>query len=135
MSYAVAPTPTRTSGRRTAQRAATGVVAALGFLALPSVGIDFRCPVHAATGLWCPGCGGTRAARALIRCDVPAALDAHPLAVAALPLVLLLVVSPPLVRRALRQAQRFPTHLFGLVAIFAIARNLPLPAAHFIAPP
>jgi len=38
------------------------------------------CPFHALTGLPCPGCGTTRAALALARGDVAAALGWNPLA-------------------------------------------------------
>src|SRR3954469_4662288 len=35
------------------------------------------CPFHAATGLWCPGCGMTRATYALLHGDLGAALSAN----------------------------------------------------------
>jgi len=41
------------------------------------------CPLHALTGVPCPGCGTTRAALALARGDVPAAFGWNPLAAAA----------------------------------------------------
>jgi hypothetical protein len=45
------------------------------------------CPFKLATGLDCPGCGGTRAAHSLVRGDMIGALDANVLAVLALPLI------------------------------------------------
>lgn len=39
------------------------------------------CPFHALTGLWCPGCGGLRAANDLTRLDVGAALGSNAAAV------------------------------------------------------
>lgn len=37
------------------------------------------CPFHFITGFYCPGCGGTRAVRALLRGDLVRALYYHPL--------------------------------------------------------
>jgi hypothetical protein len=46
------------------------------------------CPFKLATGLDCPGCGGTRAAHDLVRGDLLGALDQNVLAVLAIPLIL-----------------------------------------------
>jgi hypothetical protein len=46
------------------------------------------CPFKLATGLDCPGCGGTRAAHDLMRGDLVGALDHNVLAVIAIPLIL-----------------------------------------------
>jgi hypothetical protein len=45
------------------------------------------CPFKLATGLDCPGCGGTRAAHDLVRGDLLGALDHNVLAVIAIPLI------------------------------------------------
>jgi len=37
------------------------------------------CPLRAGTGIPCPGCGGTRSARALLEFDLPSALAHNPL--------------------------------------------------------
>ena len=42
------------------------------------------CPFHALTGLYCPGCGGTRALAALARGQVLQSLWLHPLALCGL---------------------------------------------------
>jgi hypothetical protein len=41
----------------------------------PGEGRTIPCPFHAATGLWCPGCGMTRAAHRLLRADLLGALS------------------------------------------------------------
>jgi hypothetical protein len=46
------------------------------------------CPFKIATGLDCPGCGGTRAAHDLVRGNLVGALDHNVLAVLAFPLIL-----------------------------------------------
>lgn len=38
------------------------------------------CPIYRLTGLYCPGCGGTRALRALAHGQVASSLRLHPLA-------------------------------------------------------
>ena len=55
-----------------------GAVAALAVLAvlivLAKYGIGIPCLFYRFTGLQCPGCGNSRAALALLRLDLPAAL-------------------------------------------------------------
>jgi hypothetical protein len=51
--------------------AATAYVGAV----TPGNGRTIPCPFHAATGLWCPGCGMTRAVHRLLRGDVLGALS------------------------------------------------------------
>jgi hypothetical protein len=41
----------------------------------PGEGRTIPCPFHAATGLWCPGCGMTRGLHRLLRADVLGALS------------------------------------------------------------
>lgn len=42
-------------------------------------GQGFPCLFHLMTGLYCPGCGGTRAVRALFRGDLAMSFQYHPL--------------------------------------------------------
>lgn len=109
-----------------------GAVVALGtaIVVQPSIaGVLPPCPVHAATGLDCPGCGMTRAVQALARGDVGAAIGHNA--------VLMLVLVPLLVvvwLARLRQrpmpgilAHRWFMPLFvGVVATFAVLRNIPV---------
>ena len=53
---------------------------------------SWRCPIHAVTGWYCPGCGGTRAIWALLRGDVVGALRDNLLLFTVLPLVVLAVL-------------------------------------------
>jgi hypothetical protein len=48
------------------------------------------CPFHALTGLWCPGCGGLRAANDLVHGDLWASLSSNAFVA---PLVLVLAVA------------------------------------------
>ncbi len=43
------------------------------------LGIGFSCPFLLLTGLYCPGCGGTRAVRSLLRGDLRMSFQYHPL--------------------------------------------------------
>ena len=88
------------------------------------------CPVHALTGLDCPGCGSTRALGALARLDPVAALD-HNLLV---PVALIVVVTSWVlwvratwtgrVAPALVQGPRLIIGIGLTVLAFAIVRNV-----------
>jgi hypothetical protein len=91
------------------------------------------CPWHALTGLWCPGCGGLRAANDLVTGDVVAALGSNALMVALLPALAVLWwrwlaqrwrghgAAPPLPLRVI-------VVLLAIALLFTIARNLPVGA-------
>ena len=91
-----------------------------------------RCPVHAMTGLDCPGCGATRAVLALTRGDLSAAVGHNVLFVAALPLLALAWTAW---YRSRRSGHPWPGWLRSRAALiagvtlalaFAVVRNLPL---------
>ncbi len=83
---------TASSSARADVLAATGLVLAGTVLVAvvdPHEGGHYpTCPLLAITGLYCPFCGGLRAAHDLTRLDVLGALDRNPLFVVALPLIL-----------------------------------------------
>ena len=57
-----------------------GAAAVGGYLYIndPSKGgVYLRCPLHAVTGLWCPGCGMTRAAYKLVHGDIAGSLGTN----------------------------------------------------------
>jgi hypothetical protein len=98
------------------------------------------CPLHALTGIYCPGCGATRAVHALAGGHLVTALHDNVLLVAVVPLAIAVWVSwllrtmgydaPKLLPLTPRRAW-----LLGLVmAVFAVVRNLPFGPFHALAP-
>ena len=71
------------------------------------------CPFHWLTGLYCPGCGATRALHALLHGNFPKAFSMNPVFVLALPVVLLLI---------LHHAAKLPAKLIVLAHFFSDAR-------------
>jgi hypothetical protein len=49
-----------------------GIVVLVGvcYLMISYMGFGISCPIHSLTGFFCPGCGGTRAVKALINGDI-----------------------------------------------------------------
>jgi hypothetical protein len=99
------------------------------------------CLFHLLTGLYCPGCGSTRAFYHLARGEPLAALGSNPLLVLALPLLLLSVLHPRTSsgaeRAGLQRIVHSPAIGWGFVAVtilFAIARNLPFAPFGWLAP-
>ena len=89
------------------------------------------CPLHALTGLYCPGCGSTRALHQLAHGHFVAALRFNPLLVVSLPLLVGLSVTRFICERNGRPCPRWLVHprmiwiLLGVVVAFGILRNLP----------
>jgi hypothetical protein len=96
-----------------------------------SLGVSVGCPIHAVTGLDCPGCGSTRALGALTRLDLWSALDQNVL----VPLALLFVAAAWATwtwavwhgrNRTDLVRGRWPVLAVGLVlAGFTVVRNFP----------
>lgn len=96
------------------------------------------CPSLWLTGLFCPGCGTTRALHALVHGDLPGALAMNPLMVVSLPPVAVLLAQAlqvlpasmePLARR-LGHARAWAVVLIG----YGVLRNLPWPPFSWLAP-
>lgn len=93
-----------------------------------------RCPVHALTGLLCPGCGGTRALAALLRGHVGEALGWNALvawaAMLLLPAGVLVAITtrlwPDRISRATFDRWQQPLATVGLAVamLFTFWRNL-----------
>jgi hypothetical protein len=96
------------------------------------------CPFHAMTGLYCPGCGTTRALHALVHGDVANALAMNPMFTLTLPLfaLLLLDATTRLPMPLARAAQRISDARVWAVAViaFAVLRNLPWFPFNLLAP-
>lgn len=86
------------------------------------------CPFHALTGLYCPGCGTTRALAAFSHGDFFAALAWNPLLLLIVPSMLVFQWSDLPVRRWLGWG------LLGAIVAFGIARNLPWEPFSSLAP-
>lgn len=123
--------------------AATAVVATGGALATqdPAKSI-LPCALYALTGLHCPGCGGTRAAHALLGGEVAQAFGFNPAFVLAVPVLLFVyggwwwkAVSGDRPSAAtVNISPRSVGILFVLVVAFGIARNLPWSVFRWMAP-
>lgn len=108
--------------RRWAVLLAAGVL----FAALLLVGLP-ECPLYRLTGLYCAGCGGTRAIRALLHGDVAACFRQNPLLPLLAAAAVLFCFRPRLLRNP-----AVPIGLAAAVVLFAVLRNLP--ACAFLAP-
>lgn len=98
------------------------------------------CEVRRWTGLYCPGCGGTRCARRLMEGDLAGALAMNPA------VTLIAVVAAAVLLLGLRNEWRgeagrriLPASLVwalaGFVVVFALTRNLPWWPFTLLAPP
>jgi len=88
------------------------------------------CPFHQLTGLWCPGCGGTRAFHQLVHGNFLAALHLNPVAISLLPLAGYFVV------RGEWTTVR-PIWIWSLLSVviaFGILRNIPIYPLTLLAP-
>lgn len=82
------------------------------------------CPFHAATGLYCPGCGGLRMVHDVLHLDLSAAVVDNVVALIGLPLLLAWIV----LRRRSGRPWMTPVAAIVIVAIavtWTVVRNLP----------
>ena len=101
------------------------------------------CPFHAVTGLYCPGCGSTRAAHHLLHGRVATAFDFNALVVVSIPFLMYAGVLGAL-RLAGRTPPRTPVcqrlpawtvwALLAAVLLFGVLRNLPYKPVRWMAP-
>ena len=89
-----------------------------------------KCLFHEATGLFCPGCGNTRALHALLHGHILMSLRYNLLLIPAMLTVLLLVMRPRLATKP-----SIAWSIAVVVIAFAILRNLPWPPFTLLAPP
>lgn len=87
------------------------------------------CPLHSLTGLYCPGCGSTRALHSLLHGEFARAFRFNPLAVIA-PLLLGAIAVAP-------RATWRPTvgwTILAVVILFGVLRNIPLQILQVLRP-
>jgi hypothetical protein len=103
-----------------------GLLAALGlsYIAISALGFGFRCPIHSLTGFYCPGCGSTRAVRALLNGDLQLAFHDNALLLAA---PVLMVIGALLNKYSKNRMwlYLFLGLLFIAVVSFTVLRNQP----------
>lgn len=103
-------------------------------------GLFVPCPFHALTGLYCPGCGTTRALHQLVHGNLSRAFGYNPLAILSLPFLLYALISftsQGFTGRRLPSVFIPPGVLRGLVVVivaFWILRNIPTYPFTLLAP-
>lgn len=87
-------------------------------------GFGFPCLFHTLTGLYCPGCGGTRAVRSLLRGDLRMSAQYHPLVLYVIFVVLLEIIlrtAPGKRKRSMNREKRY--RIFILTGVALVAAN------------
>ncbi len=96
------------------------------------------CPLHAVTGLYCPGCGGTRALHALMHGNLGAAFHDNALTIGLLPVAVLLWIRWTIERKNGRVHSGSPAWLPAAALIvlvgFTATRNLSFAPFDWLAP-
>lgn len=99
------------------------------------------CPLHATTGLWCPGCGATRASYLLFKGDVAGAFHFNGLWVVLAPFALYQAVAFAGQAFGIRWLRRIPLTRPVIAALlvsivgFFLVRNLPFAPFEVLNPP
>ncbi len=105
-----------------------------------------KCTLKSVSGLYCPGCGNTRAAQALLRGDIGGALHQNVVFVIALPFFLLWLArtwmnwvfpgkwKPILPWKNFRWKYGYSLTLVILLVAFSILRNVPVKPFSWMAP-
>ena len=88
-----------------------------------------RCMFHQLTGLYCPGCGATRALSAMLHGDMKASLHNNLRLFPLLALIAVLIVKPEIsLKRPVAVA------IVAVVLLFTILRNIPAAPFTYLAP-
>ncbi|MBQ8173898.1 MAG: DUF2752 domain-containing protein [Clostridia bacterium] len=104
---------------------AAAVAVAVYMVLLYGLDFPFRCSFSAASHLYCPGCGFTRAVRALLSFDILASLAAHPFALLGIGVIGYYEVALFRAARGRGRVRAWPAVSFavGLLCFFVL-RNL-----------
>ena len=88
-----------------------------------------KCMFYHVTGLYCPGCGATRALSAMLHGDMKASLHNNLLLFPLLALIAVLIVKPEIsLKRPVAVA------IVAVVLLFTILRNIPAAPFTYLAP-
>ncbi|MEX0846545.1 MAG: DUF2752 domain-containing protein [Ilumatobacteraceae bacterium] len=100
-----------------------------------------RCALHAVTGLWCPGCGLTRATHQLLNGNPVMALGSNlfvPLVLGAIVMTWLVWVCRAFGRPIRSIAERLPDQFAMVIGVamvaYTVLRNLPVASLRWLAP-
>jgi hypothetical protein len=115
------------------------VTGAVLFFFNPATSVFYpKCLFHEMTGLYCPGCGTTRALHCLLHGEIGAALHENALAILAIPLLGGLMLRRFLRRRPPVAGSRFRlvwiVVFLVAVAAFGVLRNVPCQPFSWLAP-
>ena len=88
-----------------------------------------KCMFYHVTGLYCPGCGATRALSAMLHGDMKASLHNNLLLFPLLALIAVLIVKPEI---SLKRPVAIT--IVAIVLLFTILRNLPFAPFTYLAP-
>ena len=88
-----------------------------------------KCMFHQLTGLYCPGCGATRALSAMLHGDVKASLHNNLLLFPLLALIAFMIIKPGI---SLKRPVAFT--IIAVVLLFTILRNIPVAPFTYLAP-
>ena len=120
----------------------TGVAIAVLWLVDPRQVALSSCSLHEVTGLYCPGCGATRATHQLLHGELISALRYNALWVLSLPVALYCISSE--LRRLARgrplpgdpvRNRWFLVGAFAVAVLFGLLRNLPMYPFVLLVPP
>lgn len=93
------------------------------------------CILHYLTGLYCPGCGGTRAAHALLNGQPLAALAWNPFVILIVPIIVVCLLYDQHLRKRRGEGIKYLWHVvLGVIAVFFVLRNVPSPQHGWLAP-
>ncbi len=91
------------------------------------IGYGYRIPCifHEITGLYCPGCGGTRMCLSLLKLDIYQAFRYNMLLTIAIPFIILHFICRYIFKLKYKIPNWFIYFLIVIVLVFGILRNIP----------